>query len=77
MGMRGARCYYKTRVVTFYFFLLTWIALFVWQCIKSVKGEAGSGYVFLLGILGSIVLLLDYYANKVLRRFIVRQARRE
>ena len=74
---RGLRFYYKFRVVTFWFFLLCASAGFALLIGASFRDEASSASVILYGIFGGALLVFDHFANKVMKRYFVREIRRE
>ena len=77
LNTRGMRCYYKYRVVTFFFFLVAWLTLFVLFCLQSIDDEVNGGVVIVFGLAGGTFLFFDYYFNKFLRRHLLRLIRRE
>ena len=74
---RGLRFYYKFRVITFWFFLLCASAGFAFLIGASFRDEASSATVILSGIFGGAMLVFDHFANKVMKRYFLREVRRE
>ena len=77
LNTRGMRCYYKYRIFTFFAFLLAWIVTFVILILQAMSESIDSSDVIIFGLAGGFFLFIDYYFNKVLRRYLLRLIRRE
>ena len=77
LNTRGIKCCYQFRVLTFIFFLVAWVTVFVILCLAAVAEKVDKGVVMAFGLAGGFFLFLDYYFNKILRRHLLRLIRRE
>ena len=75
LNTRGLRCYYNYRVVTMIFLLVTWIAGFIVLIMKNVNGQIKAHFVVIEGIGGGLLVVVDFFFNKILRRKLLRTIR--
>lgn len=79
MNTRGLRCYFEFRVVSLYLFLVAWI-FGVCSLLLAKVDEANSvasSTIVGVGFGGGLLLILDFYANQLLKRYLLRILRKE
>lgn len=77
MSTRGLRCYYKFRVLTFFSLLLAAIALFAYLCYENIQEQLSAATIICSGVAEGAFIVIDHFANKFLKRYLLRQLRRD
>lgn len=76
---RGLRCYFEFRTISMYIFLVAWIfGISALLLAKVDENESvDSGTIVGVGFGGGLLLILDLYANLMLKRHFLRVLRKE